>query len=288
MNESLDVQERVDGERASALAGVIGSDDIDITPGGELPPMWQVAFFIQRPANTELGADGHPLVGFPTPPAPGMRRMFAGGRLTLSPGLLIGCDATASTSVSEPRQVEGRSGSMTFVTTTTHVVSEGRTVLSEERDLVYLDDPDPRRITPRSSAGKDARGESIAESPFEHDVKREVAITSTLLFQFSALTYNAHRIHYDRDYARDDEGYPGLVVHGPLQAVLMAEEGRRLLKRNSRLTMTYRLTSPLFEDEGLTVKGRRDGLNAHLRIENASGRCTAVAEMAVHDSDVEA
>lgn len=285
MNESLVIREPIDSERASAFAGVIGSDDVDVTPGSALPPMWQVAFFLPRPVQGELGLDGHPKDGFPTPPAEGLRRMFAGGRLILSPGLVIGCDATASTAVSSTRRVDGRFGPMTFVTTTTDVVSGGRTVLSEERDVVYLRADSAEASKPKSSPATEVQGRSEIGASAECDVEREVTITPTLLFRFSALTYNAHRIHYDRDYARGEEGYPGLVVHGPLQAVLMAEEGRRLVNRNSRLTMSYKLTAPLFEDEGLIVKGRRDGHSASLRIENAAGRCTAIGKIALEESD---
>jgi 3-methylfumaryl-CoA hydratase len=119
----------------------------------------------------------------------------------------------------------------------------------------------------------------VEEAAEVGELVRRHHVDPTLLFRFSALTYNAHRIHYDRDYARQVEGYPGLVVHGPLQALLMAEVGAELLGATDRMTMSYRLTAPLFDDQGLVVRGRMVGSTAEVRLTDAGGRKTATATL---------
>jgi 3-methylfumaryl-CoA hydratase len=135
---------------------------------------------------------------------------------------------------------QGRSGPLVFVTVRTEVSQGGQVVITDEQDLVYRE---PEADNPARS------GPSVAAVGRD----RAVTVDAVLLFRFSALTYNAHRIHYDREYARA-EGYPGLVVHGPLQAVLMAEQARP-----AGTEYAYRLVAPLYEDDGLIVSAAPDG-----------------------------
>jgi 3-methylfumaryl-CoA hydratase len=265
--------ELIRSDVAAALAGLLDREGEPLRDGELLPAMWQIVYFLARPAQRDLGPDGHPTTGFPTSPHPGMRRMFAGGRLYLTPGLTIGSVVDLSSEVLATRDKEGSSGPMTLMTTRSEARCEERVVLAEERDVVYL----PGR--PAGSPSAVTRSPAPSESHHTEmgDVVQHHKIDSTLLFRFSALTYNAHRIHYDRDYARQVEGYPGLVVHGPLQALLMAELGRELLGSPTGLTMTYRLTAPLFEGQGLAVRGRTVDSVAHVQITDAEGRQTATA-----------
>ena len=144
----------------------------------------------------------------------------------------------------------GRTGHLTFVTVGVQVLQDGAVVVHEEQDIVYRDAagaagpplPSPAAPPPVVPAGMS---------------EREIEVSPALLFRFSALTYNAHRIHYDRDYCRDVEGYPGLVTHGPLQALAMAEAARTVSgtggRRTGNVSFSYRLVSPLFDDQGLVV-----------------------------------
>jgi 3-methylfumaryl-CoA hydratase len=267
--------EQLRSDVAGALAALLDREGRTPQDGDLLPPMWQIVYFLARPAQRELGPDGHPTTGFPTPPRSGMRRMFAGGRLYLTPGLTIGSTVDVSSEVLATREKEGSSGPMTLMTTRSEVRCEERVVLVEERDIVYL----PGRPAGSPSAATRSPAPSESQHSETGEIVRHHEIDPTLLFRFSALTYNAHRIHYDRDYARQVEGYPGLVVHGPLQALLMAELGRELLGSPTGLTMTYRLTAPLFEGQGLVVRGGAAGSVAQVQLTDAGGRRTATATL---------
>jgi 3-methylfumaryl-CoA hydratase len=254
--------DRVDLDRARALGGLLDLDPATLVEGDLLRPMWQLVYFLQRPAQAALGPDGHPLDEFPSPPRPGLRRMFAGGRLSLEPGLRIGETATARTAVKSARERQGRAGRLTFVTTQTVVSGELGPCLVDERDIVYLES------APSMTA---ARGFVDEPTPA---AATSYVIDETLLFRFSALTYNAHRIHYDRDYARSVEGYPGLVVHGPLQALLMAETASAVLPGG--VHFAYQLVAPLFEGHGLDVSiTERSATAVTVEVGDSSGRVTA-------------
>jgi 3-methylfumaryl-CoA hydratase len=189
--------------------------------------------------------------------------MFAGGRVWRHGALRIGAEATRRTWQASSERKQGRSGPLHFVTVRTEVSQGGQVVISEEQDLVYREPGanGPARLAEITAlAGRD----------------RQVAVDPVLLFRFSALTYNAHRIHYDRDYARA-EGYPGLVVHGPLQALLMAELARSLGPTGCEYS--YRLVAPLYEDQGLIVSAAPDGDAVRVSCRDAADRVTATGQI---------
>jgi len=230
-------------EPGSALGDLLGVPVPDLGNGEGLPPLWHWVYLLDRPAQADLGPDGHPVRGtLPAPPGPGRRRMWAGGRVRTSGPLRCGQPATKRTSVLAVTEKHGRSGHLTFVTVGVQVLQGGAVVVDEEQDIVYRDAagpaPSPAAPLPLVPAGE---GE------------REIEVSPTVLFRFSALTYNAHRIHYDRDYCRDVEGYPGLLTHGPLQAAAMAEAARAAGGTGDDVSFEYRLVSPLFDDQGLIV-----------------------------------
>jgi 3-methylfumaryl-CoA hydratase len=152
---------------------------------------------------------------------------------------------------------QGRSGPLVFVTVRTEVSQGGQVVITDEQDLVYRE---------AGAVGPARSGPSVAAAGRD----RAVTVDPVLLFRFSALTYNAHRIHYDRDFARA-EGYPGLVVHGPLQALLMAEQ----VRSRGPAEYSYRLVAPLYEDQGLVVSATPEGGTIGVSCRDASGRVTA-------------
>ena len=262
---------------AEALAGLLGVPLPDPGGPGGLPLLWHWVYLLDRPAQSDLGPDGHRAAGgVPLPPGPGRRRMFAGGRAWRLAPLRTGRSATRRTSVSGSAVKAGRSGRLEFVTVRTEISQDGAVAVAEEQDIVYRDAPRPGHGT--AEPGTPAPDEAGAEH-FELDPG------PVLLFRFSALTYNGHRIHYDRDYARAADGYPGLVVHGPLQALAMAELARRAAPRPARCGFSYRLVAPLFEGQGLRASGwrPRGAGPGELRctVRDAAGRLTATGELTV-------
>jgi 3-methylfumaryl-CoA hydratase len=297
-----------DADRAHAIAQLLDRRTVDLIAGEPLPLAWHFCYFLARPAQRDIGADGHPKHGIPASPQPGMRRMFAGGRVTLLPrphseatptptaGPRIGEQARILTEVTGERVRTGRAGPMQFVTTRSTISTAGLDVLLDERDIVYLpavSSPTPAASaspTPATNSASAVDSNVLGAAFASASAARTVTIDTTLLFRFSALTYNAHRIHYDRSYAREVEGHPGLVVHGPLQALLMAETAADALRAvgNAALgacTFEYRLVAPLYEDQGMHVlaeldgAGETGGLAVHARITDNSGRETARAQL---------
>jgi 3-methylfumaryl-CoA hydratase len=205
----------MDPARARAFQTALGQIP-DITEGAALPPFFHQLYFWSPMAPAGLGRDGHPKVGGLIPDLSLPRRMWAGGRLAFSAPLRAGIAATRTSCVEQTLHKSGRSGPLGFVTLR-HEIRQGDALcLTEWQELVYRQDPDPRAQRPEPPVARTAETD-----------RREVTFDTTLLFRYSALTFNGHRIHYDQDYAREVEGYDGLVVHGPLLAqhlMLMATD----------------------------------------------------------------
>jgi 3-methylfumaryl-CoA hydratase len=249
---------------AEALAGLLGLPLPDLTDG--LPLTWHWVYLLEHPRQEELGRDGHPATtGIPSPPGPGRRRMWAGGRVESVAPLRCGRPATRRTFVRESVDKIGRTGKLTFVTVAHEIIQDGVLAVSEEQDILYRDADTGLGSPPSGDA------EVIAPGPHE----RPLEIDPVLLFRFSALTYNGHRIHYDRDYARDVEGYAGLVVHGPLQAMMMAEAARAEHAPHGPVRFEYRLVSPLTDQQGFVASAVDDGDGLATRVRDRSGRTTA-------------
>jgi 3-methylfumaryl-CoA hydratase len=256
---------------ALALADLLDVRPPEMDAGEPLPPLWHWVYLVDHPAQKDLGPDGHPARGaVAVPPTPGAHRMFAGGRVTCLGGLRCGQEATRTTRRLSSTTKQGRSGRLELVTVEHVITQAGTPVVLEEQDIVYR--------YPASAADSPATREAVNPAPREpvrpDADERVLDVSPTLLFRFSALTYNAHRIHYDRDFATGVEGYPGLVIHGPLQALAMAEAARAK-GIGARTSFRYRLVAPLFEDDGLVAGARRadDGIRTWVR--DVAGRRTA-------------
>lgn len=252
-------------EPAEALAALL---DLDEPVGDRLPPLWHWVYLLERRPHRDLGPDGHPLVGLPAPPAPGMRRMFAGGRVATHGALRLGRDATRTTRVVRTVEKAGRSGPLTFVTVRHELTQDGRPLVVDEQDIVY-----------RGPGGTGPRG--APEPATSGEVGRVVLdldVDEAFLFRFSALTYNAHRIHYDRTYVRA-EGYDDLVVHGPLQALAMAELYRRNGVDLTGRVFGYRLVAPMTGPQRLRAAAGPDGIGAGVRTLSERGVVTATATL---------
>jgi 3-methylfumaryl-CoA hydratase len=259
MNSFSERTEMLLPEPARALGDLLGVPVPDLARGDPLPLLWHWVYLLDRPAQADLGPDGHPLRGTITAfPAPGRRRMWAGGRVRASGPLRCGELATKRSRVLSVQEKQGRSGPLTFIVVEHQIRQRDRVVLEEQQDIVYRTAVPP--AVPPAGPPSATAGEGPAVPPA--DGEWAIEVSPTLLFRFSALTYNAHRIHYDRDYAIHVEGYPGLLTHGPLQALAMAEAARAAGyhgdQDDGRLHFDYRLTAPLFDDQDMMVSAARE------------------------------
>ena len=266
MTEVREVTELITPGPAEALAGLLGVPRADEA----LPLLWHWVYLLDRPPQAILGADGHPARdAIPSPPGPGLRRMFAGGRVSQHGPLRIGAEATRRTWQASSARKQGRSGPLHFITVRSEISQDGRVVITEEQDLVYREPTGGAPAPAADATPAPASPDPQPQAPPAGARDWLVEVNPVLLFRFSALTYNAHRIHYDRDYARA-EGYPGLLVHGPLQALLMAELARPCSGRRCATTPTA-WSRRCSTGRGSSCPPRRT------RTRSASGRATRQA-----------
>jgi 3-methylfumaryl-CoA hydratase len=199
--------------------------------------------------------------------------MWAGGGVRSTGPLYCGETATRHSRVESVQEKLGRSGRLTFVTVRHEIQQRGKTVIDERQDIVYR----------AAAAAPGAPPPQADDGPLLSAADGEwvIDVSPTLLFRFSALTYNAHRIHYDRDFARDVEGYPGLLTHGPLQALAMAEAARATGHSDSQasLDFRYRLESPLFDYQGMVVRAVKEHETINTAVRDIHGRRTATGTM---------
>jgi 3-methylfumaryl-CoA hydratase len=231
-----------------AMEATLGRTPADLRPGDPVPPLWTWLFFLPLAPMGEVGPDGHPRRGGFLPPVELPRRMWAGSRCAFHGPIRIGDEITRTSTILKVAEKAGHAGPLIFVTVQHETTVQGRPVLSEEQDLVYMDIP--------------ARWQAPAPTPLPPCAWREgVSIDPVFLFRFSALTFNGHRIHYDRTYATEVEHYPGLVIHGPAQAILLFDAARRHHPDRRPARFTFRGVRPLFDFDAVSLNGapREDG-----------------------------
>lgn len=231
-----------------ALAATFDAGDPEPQGGDPLPPLWHWLYFLEAAPQSRLGPDGHAERGDFLPPVPLPRRMWAGSRFSFD-GAPVRVGETIGRS-SEIKAVEPKSGStgaMVFVTVK-HTISGPRGVsLVEEHDIVYREAAKP------GEKPKDPR-----PAPADATWTRKIVPDPVLLFRFSALTFNGHRIHYDQPYVTGAEGYPGLIVHGPLLGLLQIELARRAHPDKVARSFEFRALSPVFSGPAFSVQARRE------------------------------
>ncbi len=246
-------------------------------PTGELPPLAHWLFFLPRALQHDIAEDGHPARGGFLPPVPLPRRMWAGGALTFTAPLHIGETVRRRSTVAEVKHRSGRSGDLVFVKVVHEVFAPNGLAVREEQDIVYTEMPhDARRGAPPASRDS-ARAPMIDVPAAEYT--RSIQPDPVLLFRFSALTFNGHRIHYDRDYCRDREGYPGLVVHGPLTATLLMDLFLRNHPGARVATFRFRGLRPVYDTHPITLCGASRGSTVSLWALNGSGDVVMSAEL---------
>ncbi|USQ79757.1 MaoC family dehydratase N-terminal domain-containing protein [Ornithinimicrobium faecis] len=265
MTETTTRTEVIAAEPVESLAAML-EVRVPFTAGSAVPPLWHWMFLLDRRLQSDLGTDGHPTSGIPAPPGPGRRRMFAGGRVTTYAPLMIGEPATKVTSIAKTAEKEGRTGPLTFVTVLQEISQGGELVIREEQDIVYRA-PGTGALPPAPEPPTPPAGPTLS-----------LAVDERMLFRFSALTYNTHRIHYDLGYV-PTEGYDGLVIHGPLQALLMGDHMRREGLDLVGRTYGYRLVSPMVGPQTLTIVPGQEGLDHGAESRSEAGAICAVSTL---------
>lgn len=210
--------------------------------GADLPPLWQWCFFQDPLPESALGTDGHPARGGFLPAADNLNRMWAGGRIEFLHALRAGEAASRVSTITHVEEKTGRTGSLLFVTVRHDYSQDGRLAIREEQDIVYREPTPP----------KQGNGEALAQGEWQESINP----TPTLLFRYSAVTFNGHRIHYDYPYVTGTEGYSGLVVHGPLIATLSLRAFCRAHPDASVRRFAYRGVRPLIAPQPFAVRGR--------------------------------
>ena len=236
----------IDARPVELLSATLDRDDPQPRRGDTLPPLWHWLYFLPVYRESEVGPDGHARRGGFLPPVPLPRRMWAGSRIEWHRALVVGDEVTRQSRIASVTPKSGRSGALVFVVVR-HEISRGTELaLSEEHDIVY-------RELQRPSADASA---AAAAAPASATWTRRIMPDDVLLFRYSALTFNSHRIHYDRRYVTEVEGYPGLVVHGPLLATLLVDLLRRQRPDVALKRFEFRALAPLFDIAPFDVCGR--------------------------------
>lgn len=243
---------------AAALAATLDRDDV-FALGDALPPLWHWVYFLNLHKSAELAENGHPAHASFLPPIPLPRRMFAGARLRMHRPLRLGESARRVSTIADVSAKQGRSGTLIFLQLHNAFDVAGEVVLVEEQDIVY-----------RSLAAAAPAAQAVRRRPGDVVWTREFSADEKLLFRYSALIFNAHRIHWDRPYTQARAGYPGLIVHGQLIATLLAD----LVRRNSARPMVafrFRSVSALLEHTRCRLCGIPQGDDVVLWAEDEHG-----------------
>jgi 3-methylfumaryl-CoA hydratase len=232
---------------ANLLRLTLGRDEPELRPGDALPPGWQCLYFLPRFAPDALRPDGSPLDTGVIPPMPPPRRMFAGERFRFLRPLRIGETIRRETELADISTKTGGTGTLVFATVVQRIFTTDGLAIEEERRTVFREEV---------KAGE--RNQAPRREPAPDDVpwRRRVTPDPVLLFRFSALTFNSHRIHYDRPWAVEREGYPALIVHGPLTSTLLIDFARDHTRGRALVTYETQARAPLFDTAAFELRGR--------------------------------
>ncbi|MEP6587478.1 MAG: MaoC family dehydratase N-terminal domain-containing protein [Polaromonas sp.] len=256
------------------LSATLDRDDPAALPGTALPPLWHWLYFLPQHRQSEIGPDGHARRGGFLPPVPLPRRMWAGGRLQWRQEnpLVVGDAARRISRIESVTHKAGRTGDLLFVQVVHEVHNASGLALTEEHDIVYRAAAQPGDPVPPPVAAEQG-------APWQ----REITPSEVLLFRYSALTFNGHRIHYDRQYVTEVEGYPGLIVHGPLIATLLVDLVRAHAPDAFIKSFDFKAVRPTFDLHPFKLSGQpsADGKTVRLWAEDHEGWLTmqATAEL---------
>lgn len=250
---------------AAALNATLDHPPIEWQTGMPLPPLWHWLYFLPLHRHSELGPDGHARRGGFLPPVPLPRRMWAGSQFEFRAPLRVGDRAERTSTIADVTVKQGRSGQLVFVKVRHEIRVNGAAepALVEFHDIVYREAKQPGDVEPPPQP-----------APQEAAWQRDIVPDDVLLFRYSALTFNGHRIHYDRRYVTEVEGYPGLIVHGPLIATLLMDLLRRQLPDADVAGFRFKAVRPTFDLHPFRVNGRREGDTVQLWAKDHEGWLT--------------
>ena len=264
IGRSQQASDTVTAQLVKGLRATLFAEIGEPKPGDAAP--FTVHWCLAQPVfpMSQLGPDGHPTRGGFLPPVPLPRRMWAGGELAFLDTLRVGDEATRTSRISDVTVKSGSTGQLCFVSVEHVVTSRRGTAIRERQDLVY-----------RAMGNKQSAAPARPAPPPPAAQHRETHVSDpVLLFRYSALTFNGHRIHYDRDYVTKVEGYPGLIFHGPLQAALIVEMAARLRGGKPPKKFSYRGLQPLFEGSEFSINANDNGATMELWTANEAGQPT--------------
>ena len=265
-----EVESQITAPNADILNATFDRDDPPLRDGDPIPPAWHWLYFPERVKLAETGPDGHAARGGFMPPVPLPRRMWATNKQRYHKPLKVGEAIRKVSIVTDVAPKTGRSGALCFVTTRHEIFGEDGLATTEDHTTVYRGPADPNAPSPEPQP---APGSAVW--------KRAIHPTPVLLFRYSAVTMNSHRIHYDRDYVTREEGYPGLLVHGPLIASLLLDLFRREMPDATLESFAVRAVSPIYDIHDFTVEGEpaADGTSAKIWALNHEGGLAQSAEV---------
>ena len=261
------VTELISAAPINKLAATLNEAAPDYQDGDNLPPLWHWIFFIKPVPHAGLGRDGHPKRGEFLPPVALPRRMFAGMKTDFLYPLIIGHEAERESEVIDVKEKNGASGPLIFIRVLTKIKQKGRLCIMDEQEIVYREMGAPLTLP---------ETKHLPEPP-ANSWSQEMIADEAMLFRFSAVTFNGHKIHYDRTYAATEEGYPALVVHAPLLAMLLLQLVRRNTgKRVQRFE--YRAMAPLFDGQPFQLSAVEEGVDSvNMRVLRTDGKTAARA-----------
>lgn len=266
------LSDRTSLESLTRMSATLDRDDPPWRAGDPIPPLWHQMYFPAVVRDSAIGPDGHPARGDFLPPIPLPRRMFAGARQTYHRPLRAGELVERKGEVVSIDRKTGKSGELVFVLVRYQIVDSKGLAIEEEHDIVY------REAATKGAAVKSDAADTVDEA---FDWRRTVTPDPVVLFRYSALTFNGHRIHYDRTYAMEEEGYPGLVVHGPLIATYLAELAREHVPDRRIGRFAFRARRPLFDTAPFEVAGTmsEDGAGCRLTAITPEGLVAMTADV---------
>ncbi|HXZ92914.1 MAG TPA: MaoC family dehydratase N-terminal domain-containing protein [Burkholderiales bacterium] len=279
VGRSETLEDRCAAARVRQLAATLDMDPAPWCDGAELPPLWHWIFSTPVSPLSQAGPDGHAARGGFLPPVPLPRRMWAGSHVEWLRMPRLGEALRRTSRIESVEAKEGKSGPLVFVAVAHEISSGGELLVRERQDIVYRDAPAAASPRPNPPAQP-----PVWREPLDGARGRCALVPDdVLLFRYSALTFNSHRIHYDRRHCIEREGYPGLVVHGPLLATLMATLAWLQAGQRAPQAFTFRAQAPVFDGEAIVVESARAGAAAKTAVRKADGAVATSGEMVWQD-----
>lgn len=248
-------------------------------PMNELPLLFHWLYFLPVTNQSDLAEDGHPKKGNFLPPIPFPKRMWAGGRLKFHTPIRVDQQLRRESEIMKIEFKQGRSGDLYFVTVQHSIYADDKLAIVEEHDIVYREANSNLKNTASTQTENKNVSEKSTLSPRSFSYKKSFPITTTTLFRYSALTFNGHKIHYDRKYCTEVEGYPGLVVHGPLLATLLLHVLTQEYPNKQVDSFEFRAVKPVFDFNEFYVCGDIQSDNGELWIEHIDGQTAMQASV---------